>query len=216
MQPFQCMGSPGGPCSQAWFPHSHKDRGEGRQGWGGRGGQGRAGQGDSRAQALKWTPPSTLPSYLQPHGSGGPGEASGAFVTLLPEKALLAPGPWLSVRSLWGHDGRGEDCLLLPTAERSWGLSGRGRRYSPRGPAARWGLEDPWAPADPVGTDRHGCFRSHSCGPGREAGGAGGAPGPSAPSPPRGLTCSPLSPLLPFCPGSPISPCGKGWETRQP
>lgn len=45
--------------------------------------------------------------YLQPHRPGGSWEASRSFVTFLPEKALLATWPWLTISSLqiitWGE-----------------------------------------------------------------------------------------------------------------
>lgn len=111
------------------------------------------GQSEGRGRHRKGSEPSDvhhlplckLCSYLQPHRSRGPRKTSRTFVTFLPKKALLASRPWLAVSSLQADNGAvGEDLLLVPTSSRGSGcLSELNHKYSRRGLAVRWGLEDP-------------------------------------------------------------------------
>lgn len=73
---------------------------------------GSSGAGGTRGAHLAHVPGVTLLTRrarqtLQPHRPGGPGEASGTFVSFLPEEALLATGPGLpvSARGAWLSDG---------------------------------------------------------------------------------------------------------------
>lgn len=86
-------GSPGGPCSQPWFPHSHNDRGEGRGGGDGEGG--RAGQGRETAERRHGSGPHHphSPVTCSPTGPGGPGKPLGPSSPFCPKRPCWPRGP---------------------------------------------------------------------------------------------------------------------------